>query len=125
MTAPKTLDQLLGAVEQLLDSQHGLALDGDADAMPTLNADLSALLGQLLAHAGTAAMTQHRARLVAIQKQALSVGTLLNRRQSDVRRALDAMGHHHRAISELQSPRVYAPAGLLVSTLHTRAMGSA
>lgn len=125
MTAPKTLDQLLDGIELLLESQRELVLEGDADALPVLGAALTEHLGQVLAYAGTPQMAPHRERLAAIQKQALSVGTLLNRRQSDVRRALDSMGHHHRAISDLQSPRVYAPAGLLISSVHTRAMGSA
>ncbi len=125
MTAPKSLDQLLDGIELLLASQRELVLEGDADALPVLSASLSAHLGQVLAHAGTPQMTPYHARLVAIQKQALSVGTLLNRRQSEVRRALDSMGHHHQAITDLQSPRVYAPAGLLISSLNTRAMGSA
>ncbi len=125
MTPQPTLDQLLDSIELLLESQRALVLEGTADSLPVLGTRLSSALGQLLVHAGTPHMAAQRQRVEAIQKQAMTVGTMLNRRQSDVRRSLDALGHSHSHISEMQARRVYAPAGLLVSSLSTRAMGSA
>lgn len=129
MTPQPTLDQLLDSIELLLESQRALVLEGVADSLPVLSTSLSQALGQVLAYAGTPQMAAQRHRVEAIQKQAMTVGTMLHRRQSDVRRSLDALGSLHGsssgAISEMQTQRVYAPAGLLLSSLSSRAMGSA
>lgn len=129
MTPQTTLDQLLDSIELLLESQRALVLEGVADSLPVLSTNLSQALGQVLTYAGSPQMAAQRHRVEAIQKQAMSVGTMLHRRQSDVRRSLDALGSLHGssqgAISEMQTQRVYAPAGLLLSSLSSRAMGSA
>ena len=125
MTQQPTLDQLLDSVELLLESQRTLVLEGVADSLPVLSTSLTQALGQVLAYAGSPQMATQRRRVEAIQKQAMTVGTLLHRRQSDVRRSLDALGSSHGLLSEMQTQRVYAPAGLLLSSLSSRAMGSA
>ncbi|MES3009263.1 MAG: hypothetical protein V4738_00640 [Pseudomonadota bacterium] len=125
MTPQPTLDQLLDSIELLLESQRTLVLEGVADSLPVLSTSLSQALGQVLAYAGTPQMAAQRQRVEAIQKQAMTVGTMLHRRQSDVRRSLDALGSSHGSLSEMQTQRVYAPAGLLLSSLSSRAMGSA
>lgn len=125
MPSQSTLDALLDSVELLLESQRTLVLEGVADALPVLSTSLSQALGQLLAYAGTPEMAAQRSRVESVQKQALTVGLLLNRRQSDVRRALDALGASHATLAAMQTQRVYAPAGLLLSSLSSRAMGSA
>lgn len=125
MTPQPTLDQLLDSIELLLESQRALVLEGVADSLPVLSTSLSQALGQVLAYAGSPQMAAQRHRVEAIQKQAMTVGTMLHRRQSDVRRSLDALGSLHGSISEMQTQRVYAPAGLLLSSLSSRAMGSA
>lgn len=125
MAPQPTLDQLLDSIELLLESQRTLVLEGVADSLPVLSTSLSQALGQVLAYAGTPQMAAQRQRVEAIQKQAMTVGTMLHRRQSDVRRSLDALGSSHGSLSEMQTQRVYAPAGLLLSSLSSRAMGSA
>ncbi len=125
MTPQPTLDQLLNSIELLLESQRTLVLEGVADSLPVLSTSLSQALGQVLAYAGTPQMAAQRQRVEVIQKQAMTVGTMLHRRQSDVRRSLDALGSSHGSLSEMQTQRVYAPAGLLLSSLSSRAMGSA
>lgn len=125
MTPQPTLDQLLDSIELLLESQRTLVLEGVADSLPVLSTSLSQALGQVLAYAGTPQMAAQRQRVEVIQKQAMTVGTMLHRRQSDVRRSLDALGSSHGSLSEMQTQRVYAPAGLLLSSLSSRAMGSA
>lgn len=125
MTTQPNLDQLLDRIELLLESQRTLVLEGTADALPVLSTSLSQALGQVLAHAGSPHMAAQRQRVKAIQTQAMTVGTLLHRRQSDVRRSLDALGSSQGSIAEMQTQRVYAPAGLLLSSLSSRAMGSA
>ncbi|MES2423171.1 MAG: hypothetical protein V4562_01975 [Pseudomonadota bacterium] len=118
-------EKLLEQIALLLETQRELVLAGDADALPEAGNKLSFLLGQAAAQTGTALAPALRQRLVDIQKQALAIGAMLNRRQSDVQRGLDALGRANGQINDVQSCKVYAPAGLMVSSLNTRAVASA
>jgi hypothetical protein len=125
MVAADKPEQVFDQIALLLETQRALVLAGDADALPEIGSKLSSLLRQAAASAGTALAPAQRQRLLHIQKQAVAVGAMLNRRQSDVQRGLDALGHANSHIHELQTCKVYAPAGLMVSSLSTRAVASA
>lgn len=118
-------ETVLEQIALLLEHQRALVLAGNADALPEVGSKLSFLLGQAAAHAGTALAPAQRQRLLNVQKQALAIGAMLNRRQADVQRGLDALGSGNGSMHTLQSCKVYAPAGLMVSSLSTRAVASA
>lgn len=123
--AARPLTQILDSIEQLLDEQHTLVLDGEADALPRLSSQLTAALGLLLSYAGSREIQAQRARIERIQARARGVGTVLSRRQSSVQGSLEALGGQQARFSELQARRVYAPAGLMVSSLNSRSVGTA
>ena len=125
MDAGDGIEQVLDQIGQLLRVQHELVLNGAADALPELGNHLAALLGQAAGCAGTAQAKNQAQRIGALRQQAMAVGAMLNRRQSDVQRSLESFGRAATQINAMQAGRMYAPAGLMVASLNTRAVGVA
>ena len=125
MQPADTLEKVFLQIEKLLEEQREMVLSGNADALPESGSQLAALLQQAGRCAGESLAPAQRQCLGEIQKQVRALGCMLNRRQSDVQRRLDAFGRSNRQINDMQTCKVYAPAGLMVSSLSTRAVASA
>lgn len=100
---------VLAALQPLLQRQSRALRDGDADALPAIDAALRqhlALLSRLTARGPLPASA--RDLLLTLQSQAAASQTMLARRLSDVRLSLEALGA---ASPDLQEAGLHATYG--------------
>ncbi|WP_298927237.1 hypothetical protein [uncultured Ramlibacter sp.] len=115
MASSTALDAALDALPYLLDQQAQAVLDGQADALPGLSVILNSRLAALRASITRLPTPEQQDRLRALHGRARANQDMLNRRQLDVQRAIDALGQGDPLLQSAQSNRVYAAAGMLTA----------
>ena len=110
-----TLDAALDALDTLLDEQAQAVLEGHADALAPLSATLNSRLAALRLAVTRLPSEAQQARLRALHSRARANLEMLNRRQLDVQRSLDALGNGNTLLQDGQNNRVYAAAGRLAA----------
>jgi DNA-binding GntR family transcriptional regulator len=109
-----TTEAFQAAVEELgnmLEAQRLAILDGRADDLPRLSADLHARVSALLGSPVRAQSHDERLLLRDLRLRARVNQDMINRRQLDVKLSLDALIGHESSGSQANS--VYAAAGLM------------
>ena len=118
---PEQMDHL----EALLARQREAILQGEADALPRLAEQLHGRLTALLNSPLRARTPEERIRLQDLRKRSFVNRELINARQTDIKRSLDALSQGTPAAPAPQANWVYAAAGLLESSSRGRSLAKA
>ena len=104
---------LVEAISRLLAQQAQAIHDGRADDLPALAHLLAQHMALMRSVRAGSATPAWRIALQELQQRAAANLDMLNRRQRDVQRSLDALGAGSALLQHNQNNRVYAAAGML------------
>ena len=114
------------AIGAVLVRQQQMLLEGDADGLLRLSADLAGLIALAAEQRSTSISSAGLGQLQALSNQSRINMEMVRRREISVREAIEALTQNEGRFGVQRSSRVYAPAGTLSnSTSSGRTFASA